>query len=308
MKKLVFKRSDIISFFRDVTGILLGTFLCGAAYTLFLIPFKACPGGVGGLSQILYFMLDIPVGYAMLFFNIPLFFIGVFTIGRGFGFKTVLAILGMSFFTELTSHKILSKISYFNDFFYLVSEPEGIYALTNEYFLAVLAGSLMLGIGIGLIIVCNGSTGGTDIPVLLLRKYFGISVGNGYLIVETVIIFFTGVVFKNGNLILWGLLALYISARVTDLVIEGYSRTKAVMVISDKQDEIKQYILKNLERGCTIIKGEGGYTRQEKNIIYVIVHRRELPRFKHQIRKIDSDSFVIVNDVFETLGFGFKRL
>ncbi len=298
---------------RDILGITIGAVLCGMGYSLFLIPFKAAPGGVGGLSQILYYFFNIPVGWAMLFFNIPLFIVGVLTLGKGFGLKTVYAIVAVSIATDLSSYKFTSKIAGFNDFLVKIAST-GEYALTTEIFLAVLAGSVILGAGIGLIIKSNGSTGGSDIPVLLLKKYMGISIGNGYLIVETAIIIFTGIMFKDGNLILWAWLSMFICAKITDMVVEGYSRTKGVMIVSqspEKINKIKDYIIYDLDRGFTAFSASGGYGfaghSPARDIIYVVVNRSELAKVKSSILKIDDTAFVIVNEVFETIGRGFKR-
>ncbi|MCG8571715.1 MAG: YitT family protein [Spirochaetes bacterium] len=296
------------TFFRDFAGIVFGSLLCGMSFSLFLVPFKASPGGVSGLAQIFFFFFHMPISITMLLFNIPLFIIGVIFINKGFGLKTIIAIVCVSLFAELSSYKYLSKIAYLKDFFYVIYEKAGAYSFTSEIFLAVLAGSLLLGAGIGIIIRFNGSTGGTDIPVLILRKYMGISVGNGYLIIETIIIFFIGIVFKNGNIILWGLLSLYISARVTDIILEGFSRSKALLIISNQSDQIKQFIIDEFERSCTILEGLGGYSNQNKKIIYAIIYRRELPMLKKEIKKVDPEAFVVVNEVYEVLGEGFKKL
>ncbi len=311
--KFDFSKQALKDTLRDVIGITIGAILCGIGYSLFLVPFKAAPGGVGGLSQLLYYFFKMPIGWAMLLFNVPLFIVGVFTLGRGFGLKTVYAIIGVSVATDMTSYPVTSKIAGFKDFLIQVGAT-GEYALTSEIFLAVLAGAVILGAGIGIIIKFNGSTGGTDIPVLLLKKYFGISIGNGYLIVETAIIIFTGIMFKDGNLILWAWLSMYICARITDMVVEGYSRTKGVMIISqseEKINKIKQYIIDDLDRGFTAFSAAGGYGyaghSPARDLIYVVVSRSELTKFKSNILRIDDTAFIIVNEVFETIGRGFKK-
>ena len=291
--------------FKDILGILLGTILCGIGYSIFLIPFKASPGGVGGLSQFLYYIFHIPAGVSMLIFNIPLFFIGLYFFGKLFGFKTIFAILSTSFFTDFFSSKNLLKVESLKPFLYPINEQA--YSFTNEYLLAVLAGSLIVGIGFGLVIKFNGSTGGTDIPALLLRKYFGLSIGNGYLIIDTIIIFLVGIVFKNGNLILWGLMALFISSKACDFVIEGQSYTKGVFIITSKPNEIKKFIQQNLDRGCTVFHGEGGYSKEQKDILYTVIGRREISKLKQSISMIDKQAFVTINNVFEALGKGFRK-
>jgi uncharacterized membrane-anchored protein YitT (DUF2179 family) len=190
-------------------------------------------------------------------------------------------------------------------FLYQINEQA--YSFTDEYLLAVLAGSILAGVGFGLVIKSNGSTGGTDIPALLLRKKFGLSIGNGYLIIDTVVIFIVGIAFKNGNLILWGLMALFISSKACDFIIEGQSYTKGAFIVTGKSEEVKQFIWNELERGCTIFHGKGAYSNEEREIVYTVIGRRELGRLKQGIKEIDSNAFVTINDVHEALGKGFRR-
>lgn len=298
-------KSSVKVFTKDLAGILLGTALCGFGFSLFLIPFKASPGGVGGLAQILYYLFDISAGLSMLVFNIPLFFVGIFAFGKNFGLKTVIAMFSLSFFTDVFSPNILRKFDFLKDFLYKINETT--YSFTDETFLAVVAGSIIVGAGFGVVIKFNASTGGTDIPALLMRKHFGISIGESYLIIDTMIIFLIGIIFKEPNLILWGMLSLYISSKVCDFILEGYSEAKGAMIITEKSEVIQKMIIDEMERGCTIFAGKGGYTDKEKDIVYTVINRRELPKLKRKISMLDSEAFVNIIDVHEALGFGFKK-
>lgn len=297
--------SDIVKTIKDILGIAIGSAICGFAYSLFLIPFKVAPGGVGGLSQILYYKLNISAGISMLIFNIPLFIIGVLLLGKMFGLKTIVAILFVSFFTDLFSFKNILNIKELVPYLYQINNVA--YSFTDEVLLGTLAGAALLGVGMGIVFRFNGSTGGTDIPALLLKKYLGISVGNGFLIIDSIIIFSIGIVFKNANIILWGYISLFISSKVTDYVLEGLPGTKGVFIITEQPDVIRQFILKNLDRGCTIFKGKGGYSEKNIDILYVVINLRELTKLKQTIAKCDPKAFVIVNDVNEALGYGFKE-
>lgn len=309
MKRLTLSKKALIikikNYTIDILGIAFGSMLSGFAFSMFLIPFKSAPGGVGGLSQILYYLFKLPAGISMLIFNIPLFILGIIFLGRTFGIKTLIGMLFVSFFTDLFSYKNLIKISSLKPFLYQISDRA--YSFTNEYFLGVLAGSLLLGIGLGIVFKFNGSTGGTDIPALIFKKYLGISPGTSFLMMDTIIIFSVGIIFKNGNLILWGLLSLFISSKVVDYFVEGFPYNKGIIVMSDKSDEIKKFILENLDRGCTVFYGEGGYTKKQKNIVYTVINRRELIKLQHYLKEIDKNSFIIVNDVYDVLGNGFKK-
>ncbi|MCX8058872.1 MAG: YitT family protein [Spirochaetes bacterium] len=295
-----------INFLKDLFGIIVGSALCGIGYSIFLIPFKASPGGVGGLSQFFYYIFNINPGIAMFIMNIPLFIIGVIVLGKEFGIKTLISIFFVSVFTDLFSPMNLLKINYFLPFLYKIGDKA--YSFTSDYFLGVLAGSVLLGAGLGFVFKFNGSTGGTDIPALILKKYLGISPGTSFLFIDSFIIFLVGIVFKNGNLILWGFLSLFVSSKVCDIVLEGLPYNKGVMIISKKYEEIKSFIFNELDRGCTIIHGEGGFTSKELKIVYVVINLKELEKLKYFVKKMDREAFIIVNEVHDVLGYGFKKI
>lgn len=303
--KLYNVTQDITRGIKDFIGIAIGSAICGFAYSLFLIPFKVAPGGVGGLSQILFYKLNISAGISMLIFNIPLFIVGVLFLGRMFGLKTIVSILLVSIFTDFFSYKYILNVKSLIPYLYQISNNA--FSFTDQILLGTLAGAALLGVGMGIVFRFNGSTGGTDIPALLLKKYLGISVGTGFLIIDSIIIFSIGIVFKNANIILWGYISLFISSKVTDYVLEGLPGTKGVFIITEHPDIIRQFILKNLDRGCTIFKGEGGYSEKNIDILYVVINLRELTKLKQTIVKCDPKAFVIVNDVNEALGYGFKE-
>jgi uncharacterized membrane-anchored protein YitT (DUF2179 family) len=240
----------------------------------------------------------------MLCVNIPLFIIGILIFGRRFGLKTFWGILWLSMFTDLFISEKFTGIKSLQVFLFRINGQS--WSFTNEIFPGVFAGSLLLGVGVGLVIKFNGSTGGSDIPALLLRKHFGFTMGMSYMMIDSFIIFTAGIVFRNPNLILWGFLSLYITTKGTDFIVEGMSFTKELFIISSKPEEIRNYIIKELDRGCTILHGEGGYTREDKSVIYLALHTRELPKVKADVKLIDPEVFLVVNDAYEIFG-DFRR-
>jgi len=240
----------------------------------------------------------------MLLINIPLFIIGIIIFGKMFGVKTLWGIFALSFFTDLFASERFTGAFFLKDFIFRINNQS--VSFTNEIFLAVVAGSLLLGIGVGFVIKFNGSTGGSDIPALLLRKYFGLTVGTSYLLIDTFVIFGVGIIFKDPNLILWGFISLYITTKGTDFIVEGMSYTKELFIISGKSDEIREFIINELDRGCTLLRGEGGYTGEEKDVIYLALHTRELPKVKGAVKNIDPFAFIVVNDAYEVMG-DFRR-
>ncbi len=298
-KRKIISKANLL----NILGILIGSLGMGFGYSLFLMPFKVAPGGASGLAQIAFFKLGIQPGLFMLLVNIPLFAIGLWQFGKQFGFKSIIAIILTSVFSDFFISDHFIGAEGLQTFLYDIN---GAMSFTNEYILAVLAGSLLYGAGIGLVIRNNGSTGGSDIPALLMRKYFGFSIGTSYLIIDTVIIMLAGYFFKNANLILWALFSLWISSKVADIVIEGFSITKGVTILSNNTEQIREEILFEMNRGCTIYKGEGGFSREKRDIIYTIITNRELGRLKNIVRDIDPDAFFVVQDIHQTHGRGFR--
>ncbi len=297
-------KNDIIAVLKDMSGIFFGCAVGGLGLSLFLIPFKASPGGAAGIAQIFFYFFNIPAGLLMLLINIPLFIIGIIIFGKMFGIKTLFGIFSLSFFTDLFASERFTGASFLKDFIFKINEQS--VSFTNEILLAVVAGSLLLGVGVGFVIKFNGSTGGSDIPALLLRKYFGLTVGTSYLMIDTFVIFGVGIIFKDPNLILWGFISLYITTKGTDFIVEGMSYTKELFIISSKSDEIREFIINDLDRGCTLLRGEGGYTGEEKDVIYLALHTRELPKIKGAVKNIDPLAFIVVNDAYEVMG-DFRR-
>jgi uncharacterized membrane-anchored protein YitT (DUF2179 family) len=304
MIKVLINKSRVADNIKDLAGIICGCAIGGIGLSLFLIPFKASPGCAAGVAQIFYYLLNIPEGFMMLAINIPLFIIGVIIFGKLFGIKTLWGIFWLSFFTDAFNSDAFLSAGFLKDFLFRINDQT--VSFTNEVFLGVVAGSLLLGLGAGLVIKFNGSTGGSDIPALMIRKYFGFTVGMSYFMIDSIIIFAVGIIFRNPNLILWGFVSLYITTKRTDFVVEGLSYTKELFIISSDSEKIKNYILKDLDRGYTLLKGEGGYTGEQKDVIYVALHTRELPKIKAQIKEVDPKAFVVVNDAYEVFG-DFRR-
>jgi len=301
---IISRKSEIKNIIKDMGGILSGSAIGGLGLSLFLIPFKASPGGAAGIAQIFYYIFQIPAGLLMFLINIPLFIIGIIVFGKMFGVKTLWGIFTLSFFIDFFASDRFTGALFLKDFIFRTN-PQSV-SFTNEIFLAVVAGSLLLGVGVGFVIKFNGSTGGSDIPALLLRKYFGLTVGTSYLLIDTFVIFGVGIIFKDPNLILWGFISLYITTKGTDFIVEGLSYTKELFIISTKSDEIREFIINELDRGCTLLRGEGGYTGEEKDVIYLALHTRELPKVKGAVKNIDPLAFIVVNDAYEVMG-DFRR-
>jgi len=268
-----------------VIGALIGSF--GLAY--FLVPFKIAPGGIGGLATALHHLWGMPVGIMMLIFNVPLFLVGLKFLGGGFGIRTLVGMVLYSVFT---------------DFFDLVLS---LGPMTTDKLMAAIYGAILLGVGLGLVFKGGGSTGGTDIPARILSRYTGLSTGISFLVFDVVIVFFAGVAFNDMDLVLYGFGALWVSIKVIDLILEGFGYARAAFIVTKKPDVVFYQIMAGLNRSATYLNGEGAYGGEKTKVIYCVVGRREVYRLKSLVKRADKEAFMVINDVHEVMGYGFRR-
>ena len=272
--------------------IMIGSFIMAAGLVIFVSPFKLAPGGVYGIAITLHYLTDImPIGLFALCFDIPLFIIGTLILGSKFGVKTLAGIFSLSGFTTLL---------------------ENLYGyqplVTEDYFLASVFGGILLGIGLGMIFKSRATSGGTDIIAMIINKYTRIPVGRLLIYVDTVIVFIGLAAFQDWRIPLYSWVTIFIAGKILDMMIEGFGSEKAVYIISDKYDEIRDKIINDMDRGGTYLQGQGMYNGSEKKIIYTIVDRKELILLQRYVHEIDPNAFLSVMETKETLGEGFHSL
>ncbi len=268
--------------------VLAGSIILALGVNLFLIPNKIAAGGVTGIATVVYYLTGFPVGIVMLFLNIPLFLIGIKILGRSFGFKTFFA-------TVIHSVAI--------DIFAGFLNP-----LTNDLLLASIFGGLLVGLGLGLVLKQDASTGGTDLAAKIIHKLIPhLSVGQMLLSIDALIVLSAALVFADYELGLYAAITIFVLSRIIDTVIVGVNYTKAVHIISDKSDEIIQTVVHEMNLGATGLNGKGIYSGTDKNILLCIARRRDLPHLKAAVNKIDNKAFIFVTDVREVLGEGFSE-
>ncbi|MCB5258747.1 MAG: YitT family protein [Candidatus Cloacimonadaceae bacterium] len=308
MKKLS-KKQYIVRETKNLIGITFGSLLVAVGYAWFLMPYKMSPGGVAGIAQIINYYFKIPYGLSMIMLNVPLFIISFIFIGKAFGTKSIYGMLASSFLTDLVSLQNLARMGwidlsqhtyfYHNRVIYAYLPPE-------DLILSAITGSVLLGLGLGLIFRFRGSTGGTDIPVALIKQKAGLSIGTGYYLVESGIILFVAIMFKDPRILIWGYINLFITTKVTDLTSEGLPYIKGVYVISPKVEEIKQEIFEELDRGVTFLKARSGYTNKDIDILFCVLNRRQVGQLTDIVKDTDPDAFMIVTDVYDVMGYGFR--
>ncbi len=291
-------------------GIVFGSFFLALAYSWFLVPYKIAPGGIGGLAQIFYHIFGLPVGISMIMMNIPLFVVSFIFLGKTFGIRSFYGMIISAVLTDLVNLESLFNLGIIKDLAPYTFDVNGntIYAMLgpDDIYLSALAGSVLLGFGLGIVFRFRGSTAGTDIPAAIIKQKTGMSLGTGFWIVETLIIFFIGLVFADLKLIIWGYVNLFISSKITDISSEGLPNLKGVYIISEYAIDIRAEIYKQIDRGVTFFKGEGSYTGKELNIIFTVVHRRQIAAVRDIVKDIDPKAFMIINDVSDVMGYGFR--
>lgn len=266
----------------------LGAIIMSLGLILFLVPAKIAPGGVSGLAMVLHHFFGLPVGVMMLVFNIPLFLIGLKSLGKRFGARTAFAFSVVSVAYDVCDQ-------------FLHLEPA-----TTDPLLASVFGGIVLGFGLGIVFRAKGTTGGSDILGQIINKYSNISVGIGIMIVDFFVISFAGLAFHDVTLALYGFISLYASSKVIDIVLDGFDYARSLYIITEKQNEIINAITRDLSRSGTMITGTGFYTRKARNILFIVVTRKEVATVRQLVERIDPNAFVIISNVHEVLGQGFR--
>lgn len=279
----------------------IGAFILAMGFVLFTNPYKIIPGGVYGLGRVLHHLIpSIQTGTFGLLFDVPLTITAILVFGRQFGAKTIYAaLITPVFMNAMTS--------------FLGEDPaDGISIISTQFnfsdnvFFAALCGGLLIGVGCGLILRAGATSGGTDIISMLIVKFAKTKFSSAMFLVESTIVIIGMIVLSDWKLPLYSLISIFVCARAIDYVLEGASYDKLLFIISDKKEELKQYILVDMERGGTYIKSSGMYTGNDKDMIFLVISRREIAAVKEKIRALDPMAFVVVVDAYETYGDGFK--
>ena len=268
---------------REYIAIALGCLLAALSFNFFLIPNKIAPGGLSGIATVLYHIFGFPVGVTTLALNIPLFIAGIRQLGGHFGIRTLLGTILLSVFIDLIKVPVL----------------------TNDSLLASIYGGFLVGVGLGIVFRMNASTGGTDLFARIIHKYFpSISIAWVLFAVDFLVVLAASLLLGPSSG-LYAIVSLALSARAIDLVQEGLNTAKAFFIISDHAEAISERIIREMERGATMLEGRGAYTGVNKNVILCVVRRTQITQLKGMINEIDPAAFVLVADVREVMGEGF---
>lgn len=271
---------------KDIVLISAGAFIYAFGVNYFFVANKLADGGIAGISVILHYLFNFNISTTYLVLNVPLVIMGYKLIGGKFIIKTFYG-------TAMTSLAFRVFQNYLGPM--------------DDKLIASIFGGLIIGIGLGTIFVGGGSSGGADILVKILNKYFDIPVGKAFLALDSFVLSALGILFGR-DIFMYTLVGLFISTKAIDFIQDGVDKAKALMIISDKSDEIKNEIMKQTGRGVTIINARGGYTNEEKEVLYCILGRYEVTTVKRIVKNIDRKAFMSISEVSEVLGEGFKEL
>ena len=272
--------------FFSYAQILLGALIGGAAYPLFMTPNRIAPGGITGVATILNHLLHWPVGTVSLVLNLPLFMISYKAMGKIFAFRSLVATVAFSLFIDILPLK----------------------PMTNDPLLGALYGGVMLGIGLGLIMRGGATTGGSDMIARMVHKRFPfISTGAFLFAIDFAVVLAAGLLIGTSEA-LYALINIFLTAKVMDMVIIGFSSNKACFVISSRWQEISRRIMKDMDRGVTQLTARGAYTGAERPTLLCVISRSEITAFKRILREEDENAFVIIVEAHEAIGDGFSVL
>ena len=302
-------------------GIFVGCSIMAIGFVFFINPYNFVPGGVYGASIVMHNLFpSIQVGTFGYMFDIPLLILSLVLLGAKLGARTIVA----SLFTPFVMN-VLSELVYPTQEALQSLDPSmmlgGMLDLSDHLMLACLMGSVLIGVGCGIVVKSQATTGGTDIIAMILQKYANIRFSNGILIVDALVVAFGLLVIGFGigtaddstqpswHLSFYSLIAIYVISRVLAYVINGAKDDKLVFVIgSGDMTELNRFILEDLDRSATYIKSRGLYSNKEKEMLFLVVRNKEVNSVKHKIKEVDPRAFVVVTDAYDTFGEGWKQL
>ncbi len=284
-KELTHQRLSKRKIIKRTFFIFLGAVLMALGIEVFLVPNMIMDGGIVGISIILYNLTGIKLGLFIFLLNIPFFFLGYKQIGKTFAISTVFGITVLSITTNLLHH---------------------VAAFTQDMLLATVFGGIILGTGVGLVIRYGGALDGSEILAILLNKKFPFSVGE-FIMLFNVFIFGWGGFVLHWDKAMYSILAYVIAFKTIDIVIDGFDESKSAWIISDKYKDIGDAIIARLGRGVTYLSGEGGYSGDDKKVIFCIVTRLEEAKLKSIVEELDPSAFLAVADINEVRGGRFKK-
>lgn len=278
---------------KDLFFIFIGILLYAFGYTAFILPEQVVMGGVTGLSALLFYAFKIPAGASIFVINISLLIIALKALTRQFTIRTVIGVTIMSMLVGILQPFFQTRL---------------IVTVGEDKFMHVLIGAMLAGAGLGMVFSHNGSTGGTDIIIALLNKYFNVSFGRAMQFIDCIIISSSYLLFHSIETIVYGLAFTLVAGYVCDYVINGTRQTVQFIIISKEYEKIADKINKELNRGVTVIPGKGWYSKHEVDILIVLTRRYESQEVLGYIKRTDPHALVSQSFCHGVFGEGFDKI
>ena len=285
---------------RDYLQMLLGTVIYTVGYTTFLLPYKIVSGGVSGISTVIYYMSGFPAGSTYLLINVALLLMAMRILGWRYLVRTIIVTLLISVGIDLMQAQLTETAA------------DGTQALMHilgeQKFMACVIGAFLEGLGLATIFLAGGSSGGTDIIASAINKYWNISLGRLLLMLDIIIIGSSYVISHNIETMVVGYLAMFISTNFLDYVINSARQSVQFIIISEHYEEIAQEVNTRLERGVTVLAGEGFYSKEKRQVLLILAKRYESRSIFQLIKRIDPKAFVSMSNVEGVFGEGFDTI
>jgi len=279
-------KAALLSELKSYLIITAGLMISSIGWTGFIIPSDIVGGGIMGLSSLIYFLTDLPVGPTNLVLNSILILIAMKVLGKGFGIKTIYSLIMLSVFLTV--------------FQYLIPEP-----IVKEKFMAAIIGGGLIGFSIGILFVQGGSTGGTEIIAMLINRKRNVSPGRVMIACDLVVISSSYIIFQSLETMVYGFVVIGLMSYVADWVLTGARQSVQITIISSKPDEVATQIASLINRGLSFVKGHGFYSKRDRDFIVMVVRKSESHMIFQTIKEIDPEAFVTVANVMAVYGKGF---
>lgn len=280
------KSKSIKRYVKEGLILILGSFVYAVAVQVFLSPLKISPGGLTGVATALNYITEFPTGVYLVLFNAPIIVLGAVKFGKMFIAKSAVAVILSSLFIEIVNR------------FYT--------PMFSDVMLCAVFGGALIGGGLGLVMLVGASTGGIDIIVKTLNLKFNISIGRAFLLIDGAVIIFAAVVYRDFQSALYSVVAVFVSSRVVDIILCGTLDSKAVFIITEQEDIIKNAITNEVDRGVTVLPAFGGYTGRRNNILLCVARNNEINTVRNLVKNLDINAFFFIVNAGDVIGKGFK--
>ena len=267
--------------------IFLGCLIGSLGFNLFLIPSHLLSGGLSGIAIVLYYWAEWPIGVQLLIYNLPILYLAYRFFGKLYAVDTIVGTVFFSIAVDATSFVVQ-------------------YELVHDVMLNAIFGGVLAGIGFGIVFKADANTGGLDVLGAIVKKYYSIDMGTVIFVLNMLVIALSVVMF-NLETALFTLVSIYVTAELTNRVAAGLNRKKYIILVSNQSEAIGEAVMERMQRGVTYLDGRGGFLREHKDILFIVVSLTQVSRVKSIANEFDPEAFMIVSDTSEVMGRGFTR-